>query len=93
LNNAIHLLDHEKGEAEKQSARITEKMRKAESKEIRDRCLDKELSSINKQIAEMERIHSIYVLKIEKLKNNVLAQINSAIEYEEKNFIVNNESR
>lgn len=79
LNNGIHVLDHIKGEAEKQSARMIEKMRKGEPEKTADCSLDKELFSISKQITEMERRHSTYAAKIEKLKNEILSAIDSAI--------------
>ncbi len=82
LNNTIHLLDHEKGEAEKQSARIIKRIR--ETEQIKDRFLTEEQALIKKQIAAIERQHSFCVEKIEKLKNNILAAINSAIKIEEK---------
>lgn len=82
LNSAIHLLDHAKGEAEKQSARVIKKMRQVELAEIENNSLDKELFSIKAEIAEMEQQHSIYAAKIERLKSKILLAVNSAIQAE-----------
>ncbi len=84
LNNTIHLLDHEKGELEKHLARIIKKIR--ETAQIEEDFLIKEQTSINEQIAEIERRHSVCAEKIEGLKNDILAAINSAIEIEESKF-------
>ncbi len=83
LNNRIHLLDHKKGEAEKHSARIIKRIR--ETEQTKDRFSMEEPALIKKQIAEIERQHSLFVEKIEKLKNNILAALNSAIKIEENN--------
>ena len=81
LNNTIHLLDHEKGEAEKHSARIIKSIREFDA--IKDRFLIAEKSLITKQITEIERQHSICVEEIEKLRNSILSAVNSAIQIEE----------
>lgn len=86
LNNRIHLLDHKKGEAEKHSARMIKRIR--ETEHIKDRFLTEERFLIKKQITEIEQQHSICVEKIEKLKNNILAAINSAIKIEENNACI-----
>ncbi len=77
LNNTIHLLDHEKGEVEKQLARIIKKIREAE--QIEADFLIKEQTFINERIVGMEQRHSVCAEKIEKLKNKILAAIDSAI--------------
>lgn len=84
LINTIHLLDHEKGELEKQSARIIKRIR--ETRQIEEGFLIEIQSSISEQIAEIERRHSDCAEKIERLKNNTLAAINSAIKFEESKF-------
>ncbi len=66
LNNTIHLLDHEKGELEKQSARIIERIR--ETRQIEEDFLIEKQSSINEQIAEIKRRHSVCVEKIDILE-------------------------
>jgi hypothetical protein len=82
LNNTIHLLDHEKGELEKRSARIIKKIR--ETAQIEEDFLIEKQTSINEQIAEIESRHSVCAEKIERLKNDILAAVNSAIQAENK---------
>ena len=81
LTNTIHLLDREKGEAEKMSARLIK--RKYETAQKDSDFFNKEQVFINQQIAEMERRHRVCGEKIERLKNNILAAVNFAIEIEE----------
>lgn len=83
LNNTIHLLDHEKGEAEKRLARVIKEKYETAPKKIESDFLIKEQIFISEQIAAMERRHSFCAEKIEKLKKNILAAINAAIEIEE----------
>ena len=85
LDNKIHLLDHEKGNAEKRSAQLIKKIRETGS--TADIFLVEELCLITEQIAEMEQRHTVYAGKIEKLKNSVLAALNSAIEIEENKLV------
>lgn len=83
LNNTIHLLDHEKGEAEKRLARVIKEKYEAAQQNNESNFSIKEQVFINEQIAAMERRHGVCAEKIEKLKNNILAAINAAIEIEE----------
>lgn len=84
LNNAIHLLDHAKGDAEKQLARGIKKLHESAFKETEGDSSAIKLFSINEQINEMELRHNNYAAKIEKLRNKILAAVNSAIEIERK---------
>jgi hypothetical protein len=76
LNNEIHLLDHRKGEAEKESARMLEEVygagdrtRKVES-----------LMEAEEAVRVMERLHDEYVDRIGVLRDRVVAEMDRLIE-------------
>ena len=87
LTNSIHLLDHQKGEAEKQLAVIIKGKHEAEFDKVKIDSPAQKLPFIKRQIAEMEQRHSVYAAQIEDLKNNILEAVNSLIEIEKNKTI------
>jgi hypothetical protein len=71
LNNAIHLLDHRKGESEKRLARIIEEAHVGgESKNNREK-----LREAENEIYEMEQLHDDYVERIGRVRDRVIQDI------------------
>lgn len=71
LNNAIHLLDHRKGEAEKQLARIIEESPGGGKSETES----EKLREAENEIFKMEQLHDDYVERIGKLRDRVILEI------------------
>src|SRR6266849_1435633 len=76
LNNEIHLLDHQKGEAEKALARILEEAYSAE-----DRARNcQRLREAEEKIRKMEELHDEYVERLGVLRDRVVTEIDKLIE-------------
>ncbi len=80
LNTTIHNLDREKSDAEIEAARIIKKLHEDGDENIK--ILLEEKSKISEKISEIERRHDICAEKIEKLKDEVFAALNMAIQKE-----------
>jgi len=76
LNNQIHLLDHQKGEAEKTLAKIEEEMYCAGDRARRGA----KLIAAQKAVREMERLHDEYVEQIGVLRDKVVKEMDKLIE-------------
>lgn len=76
LNNQIHLLDHEKGEAEKKLASMLEEAYRA----VGCTRKDKELMEAENALSELERAHDEYVERIRLLRDRVLIEMDKLIE-------------
>lgn len=78
LNNAIHLLDHRKGEAEKEAARIL-----AESHQgIEPVNNEEKLKEAEKGICELEELHDEYVERIGELRDSVIKEMDKLLSEE-----------
>jgi len=76
LNNEIHLLDHQKGEAEKALARILEEAYCAE-----DRARNcQRLREAEEKIRKMEELHDEYVERLGLLRDRVVTEMDKLIE-------------
>ena len=75
LNNAIHLLDHRKGEAEKRLARILDDAHRAS--EPGDK--GEKLREAENEICEMERLHGEYVERTGRLRERVILEIDRVL--------------
>jgi hypothetical protein len=74
LNNEIHLLDHRKGEAEKNVAKLEELYR------VVDRShKEAELLEARKVVREMERLHDHYVEQIGALRDKVVNELDASL--------------
>ena len=75
LNNALHLLDHRKGEAEKRLARIRdEETGTSECKDEGERVRETE-----NEVGEMEEIHDQYVERLGRLRDRVINEIDKLL--------------
>lgn len=76
LNNEIHLLDHQKGDAEKTLAKV-----ELEMHDGGERASGREkLVETQKAVREMERLHDDYVERIGVLRDNVVSEMGKLIE-------------
>lgn len=71
LDNAIHLLDHRKGEAEQRLASILDEAHR--SNEPADK--REQVRATENEINEMEQLHDKYVERIGRLKESVIQEI------------------
>ena len=71
LNNQIHLLDHQKGEAEKTLAKMEEEMYFADDQTQRGA----KLMGAQEAVRELERLHDGYVEQIGLLRDKVLNEM------------------
>jgi hypothetical protein len=69
VSNAIHLLDHQKGEAERQLALASERAAEAESAATR----------FAAEIKRLEEQHDAYAEQMRELRHTVLAHLDAAI--------------
>jgi hypothetical protein len=76
LNNQIHLLDHRKGEAEKNLARMLEDAYRAGGL----RRKDKDMIEAENRIQELERAHDEYIERIGRLRDRIMIEIDKLIE-------------
>lgn len=72
LDNAIHLLDHRKGEAEKSLARILDEAHQAGEKR-------EKVKEAESEIYEMEQLHDEYVERIGQLRDRVVIEIDKIL--------------
>jgi hypothetical protein len=70
LENAIHLLDHRKGEAEKALADALQAFNRTPA----DR-----LSVLDSEVGQLEDLHDEYVDRLARLRDRVLSEIDAAI--------------
>jgi hypothetical protein len=75
LNNAIHLLDHRKGEAEKRLARILDEVNAAEAS--RHRC--EKVREAEDDVCQMEQLHDEYVERLGRLRDRVIQEIDKLL--------------
>ena len=75
LDNAIHLLDHRKGEAEKQFAEICEASNQC-ARSANEQCT---IKAAREAIGELEALHDTYVERIGNLRNRVVAEIDELL--------------
>lgn len=71
LNNAIHLLDHRKGDAEKRLARMLDEVHAA--KASTDRC--EEVREVEDEVCRMEELHDGYVERVGRLRDRVIREM------------------
>lgn len=71
LNNAIHLLDHRKGEAEKRLAGILDEAHRGGEPGNKD----EKVREVENEICEMEQLHDDYVERIGQLRERVILEI------------------
>lgn len=71
LNNAIHLLDHRKGEAEKKLARILDEAYRAGGAWD----IGEKVREVENEVWEMEQLHDEYVEQIGRLRDRVVNEI------------------
>lgn len=75
LNNAIHLLDHRKGEAEKQFARILDEVHQVgESVNMGEK-----LKEAENEVSEIEQLHDEYVERIGWLRERIVNEIDKLL--------------
>ncbi|MFN0139741.1 MAG: hypothetical protein ACKVQW_06605 [Pyrinomonadaceae bacterium] len=71
LNNAIHLLDHRKGEAEKKFARVLDDVHRAGEQGDNVEMV----REAENEVREMEQLHDEYVERIGRLRDRVVIEI------------------
>jgi hypothetical protein len=75
LNNAIHLLDHRKGEAEKSLARILDEAHRAGAQGDKGQ----NMRESENEIYEMEQLHDEYVERIGELRDRIVIEIDKLL--------------
>ena len=75
LDNAIHLLDHRKGDAEKRFAEICERSNQS----VRSADEEHTIKEARNGIGELEALHDAYVERIGNLRNRVVAEIDELL--------------
>lgn len=75
LDNAIHLLDHRKGEAEKRLARIRDEVCGASESEEKG----EKVREAEKEVGEMEQRHDEYVEQLGQLRDKVVSEIDKLL--------------
>lgn len=75
LDNAIHLLDHRKGEAEKRLARIRDEVCGTSEREKKG----EKVRKAEKEVGEMEQTHDEYVERLGHLRDKVISEIDKLL--------------
>lgn len=75
LNNAIHLLDHRKGDAEKRLARIRDEATGASVCEYKRQ----KVREAEEEVGEMEQIHDEYVERLGRLRDRVVNELDKIL--------------
>lgn len=75
LNNAIHLPDHQKGEAEKSLARILDEAHRAGAQGDKGQ----NMRESENEIYEMEQLHDEYVERIGELRDRIVIEIDTLL--------------
>jgi len=75
LDNAIHLLDHRKGEAEKRLARIRDEVCGTSEREENG----EKVREAEKEVGKMEQRHDEYVKRLGQLRDKVVSEIDKLL--------------